>query len=254
MSETCRPTVIIGNWKMNKSIVEARAFIAGLALTGHRASTQVGLAVPFTMLEAAAEAARGSGIAIGAQNVCEAAEGAFTGEISCAMLKDAGASFVIVGHSERRRLYHESDATVNKKTLLALDTGLRVFLCIGETSEQRHAGRAHAVLREQLLKSLNNVKTVQFDQIVLAYEPVWAIGTNQTATAEQAEEAQHFCREAIAKAWNAEVAENLVIQYGGSVRPENAEALLAKPDIDGLLVGGASLSLDSFQQNHPTLV
>ncbi len=248
MPDVLRPTVIVGNWKMNKTIIEARAFIAGLALTAHRPTTQVGVAVPFTMIAAAAEAARGSAIAIGAQNVSDMPDGAFTGEISCAMLKDAGASFVIIGHSERRRLYGENDEIVNRKALSAIAAGLRALVCIGETLEQRKGGSTQAVLAEQLVKGLKGFTPAHFEHLVLAYEPLWAIGTHQTATPEQAQETQHFCREKLAGEWGSDIAAKVVIQYGGSVRTDSAQALLVQPDIDGLLVGGGSLSLESFSK------
>lgn len=248
MAHALRPVLIIGNWKMHKTIVEARTFVSGLAVAASHCPVQVGLAVPFTMIAASAEAARGTTIAIGAQNAHEAPEGAFTGEISCQMLKDAGASFVIIGHSERRRLFHEDDALVNRKAKSALDIGLRTVVCVGETIEQHKANKTNDILREQLMRSLDGITSEQLKHVVLAYEPVWAIGTGLTATPEMAQAVQHFCRGIIAEKWGTPAAEALVIQYGGSVKPDNAEALLEQPDVDGLLVGGASLELESFSK------
>jgi triosephosphate isomerase len=246
LTESVRPTVIIGNWKMHKTIAESTAFVTSLGFVVRNCSTLVGLAVPFTMITAAADAARGTMVAIGAQNASDAEEGAFTGEISCRMLKDAGASFVIVGHSERRHLFHEDNAFINRKVKRALSDGLRPLLCIGETGEQHQQGTTHEVLEKQLREGLADVSPQQMESIVLAYEPVWAIGTNKTATPEIAQANHHFIRECVAKQWGKYVADRIVIQYGGSVKPENATALLDQPDIDGFLVGGASLSLDSF--------
>jgi triosephosphate isomerase len=246
IAESVRPTVIIGNWKMHKTIAESAAFVTSLAFVVRHSSTQVGLAVPYTMITAAADAARGALIAIGAQNVFDAEEGPYTGEISCRMLKDAGASFVIIGHSERRHLFHEDNAWINRKVKRALNDGLRVVLCIGETLEQHQTGKTHAVLHEQLTECLKDVGERQIESLIIAYEPVWAIGTNQTATPEIAQASHHFIRNEIAKKWGKPASERLIIQYGGSVKPENAAALLNEPDIDGLLVGGASLVLDAF--------
>lgn len=246
MTHAPRPTVIIGNWKMHKTIIEARTFVSGLAVAASNCQAQIGLAVPYTMIAAAAEAAKGTTIAIGAQNVHENPEGAFTGEISCNMIKDAGASFVIVGHSERRQHFHEDNRLVNRKLKIALNNDLRVIVCIGETGEQYKAGKTKAVLQEQLLQSLEGLEQEQMQHVILAYEPIWAIGNGSTANPEIAEQAQNFCRQIIAEKWGENAAGNLVIQYGGSVKPENATTLLEQPDIDGLLVGGASLNIDSF--------
>lgn len=241
-----RSTTIIGNWKMNKLIAEARSFVSGLALTILPSHAYVGLAVPFTMITAAAEAARGTAIAIGAQNVSEREGGAFTGEVSCLMVKDAGGSFVLVGHSERRQLFHETDALVNKKTKRALADGLKPVVCIGETLEQHEAGKTDEVLRGQLTNSLKDLTADEVERLIIAYEPVWAIGTGKTATANAAQSAHAFCRDLLKENWGKSAAERVVIQYGGSVKPDNAKDLLDQTDVDGLLVGGASLSLDSF--------
>lgn len=248
MSHAFRAKYIIGNWKMHKTMAEAKTFVSSLALTKHSDLVQVGLAVPYTAIAVAAEAARGSTIAIGAQNASEHAQGAYTGEVSAEMIKDAGALFTLVGHSERRRLFHEDDRTVNIKVKRALQSGLKVVLCFGETLEEREAGLTHEVLQRQLLEGLKEITAAELVQITLAYEPVWAIGTSKAATPAQAEEAHAFCRELIAINWGRERAQHQQIQYGGSANPENAQALLNQPDIDGLLVGGASLNLELFSK------
>ena len=246
LRESMRSRKIIGNWKMYKTIAEAKAFVASLAFVASNNPVQIGLAVPYTMISAAAEAARGTLISIGAQNVNWEEEGAFTGEISCRMLKDAGASFTLVGHSERRHIFHESDALVNQKVKRVLHNQMSCVLCVGETLEERQQGKTQEVLKKQLLQDLQGVSPDQMNLVTLAYEPVWAIGTGETATPEVAQEAHRFCRSLIAQQWGDSIAEHLIIQYGGSVKPENAAALLDQPDIDGFLVGGASLALDSF--------
>lgn len=246
MHYTSRPTVVIGNWKMYKTIVEARVFVSSLAVAISHTSVQIGLAVPFTMIAAAAEAVKGTPIMIGGQNVNEADEGPFTGEISCKQLQDAGASFVIIGHSERRQLFNETDESVNKKVCKALSLGLRVVMCVGETLAQYEAGQTESVLQAQLENGLKNLPADHLNQLILAYEPVWAIGTNKTATPEIVQSVHCFCRKTVAGILGSSVAENMVIQYGGSVKPENSAPLLEQPDVDGLLVGSASLVLDSF--------
>jgi triosephosphate isomerase (TIM) len=246
MLEVERPAVIVGNWKMYKTIAEAKIFIKGLMPVLKDISSQVGLAVPFTMITTAVQEAQSSPLAIGAQNIWDADEGAFTGEVSCRMVKDAGAAFVIVGHSERRRLFNESDALVNRKLKSALNLQLRAIVCVGETLEQYQQGKTNEVLQRQMRESLHGITAAQSTQVILAYEPVWAIGTGQTATPEGAQKVHQFCRKIAADLLGKEAASKLVIQYGGSVKPDNAAALLNQPDIDGLLVGGASLALESF--------
>lgn len=248
MEHPHRPKMIIGNWKMHKTIVEARTFVSGLAVAASHCPVQVGLAVPFTMIAPAAEAARGTTVMIGAQNVHEAPDGAFTGEISCQMLKDAGASFVIIGHSERRQLFHEDSSWINRKVKSALNDGLRTILCIGETLEQHQADKTNAILHDQLMHSLEGIKADQLKHVVLAYEPVWAIGTGLTATPEMAQKVHRFCRETIAKNWGKDTAADFMVLYGGSVKSDNAEALLEQSQVDGLLVGGASLELETFSK------
>lgn len=241
-----RPKVIIGNWKMNKTIAETKHFISGLSSVVGESVFQIGVAVPFTMIATAAEAAQGTAIAIGAQNVSDRVEGPYTGEISARMLQDAGASFALVGHSERRRNFHEDDEEVNRKILALLALGIKPICCIGETREEQQSGQTYAVLQRQLLTGLRGLGAEAVASMVIAYEPVWAIGTNQVATPEAAQETHAFCRRVIAAAWGQSVADRLVIQYGGSVNVANASSLLAQPDVDGLLVGNASLSLETF--------
>lgn len=243
-----RAVVITGNWKMYKTIEEAVAFVKELAPKVAAAQSQVYLAVPFTTIQPVAEALQGTSIVVGAQNMNDASEGAFTGEVAGGMLKDAGAKFVILGHSERRHIFHESDTFVNRKVKRALADGLQPVLCVGETLQEHEAGQRDEVLTRQLTMSLEGVSAEQLAAMILAYEPVWAIGTNLSATPEQAESAHQFIRDLVAKNWNQETADALIIQYGGSVRPNNAKSLLDKPGIDGLLVGGASLNVDFFAQ------
>lgn len=248
MTRVRRPTIIVGNWKMHKTIAEAKSFVDKLAPSAANTKAGVWLAVPFTAIQASAEVAKPTRIVIGAQNAHEQESGAFTGEISCSMLKDAGASFVILGHSERRKLFHETDICINKKVKRALHDKLRPIVCVGETLEQHQAGQAFSVIEQQLSQSLKDLNSIEIENIILAYEPTWAIGTNLTATPEQAENIHKFCREFLSHQWTSSVAEKIVILYGGSVKPDNASALLRESDVDGLLVGGSSLSVDSFSK------
>ncbi len=249
MTSLQRPYLIIGNWKMHKTIEEARDFVKHL-LDSYVPSPEkiIGLAVPYTALYPLAEETKGTSLLIGAQNMNDASEGAFTGEIAGKMLKEAGASFVLLGHSERRHLYCEDDAMINRKVKRALEAKLRPILCIGETEEEHQAGQTHAVVEKQLKEGLKDLTASQLEGLILAYEPVWAIGQGNSASPAIAQDAQHFCRQILREGWTAEWAEKTIIQYGGSVHPSNAQELLAQPDIDGLLVGGASLSLESFMQ------
>lgn len=248
MTNQGRPVAITGNWKMYKTIEESLAYFHALLPLIKGTEALVGLAVPFTAIKPLFEASKGSSVRIGAQNMNDASEGAFTGEISGAMLKDAGASFVILGHSERRRFFNESNQFVNKKVKKALAEGLSVILCLGETLEEREEGKTQEVLMEQLSKSLEGVQSAAFSSIIIAYEPVWAIGSGHAANPQLAEEVHKFCRESIGQIWGQEVADTVVIQYGGSVNPQNAKSYLDQPDIDGLLVGGASLSPETFSR------
>lgn len=245
-----RPTIIAGNWKMYKTIEEATQFVKTLSPLIEKSQATVFLAVPFTAIHPAAEEVKqlGCSIIVGAQNMNDATEGAFTGEVAAKMLLDAGAQFVILGHSERRHIFHESDVFINRKIKRALKDGLQPVLCIGETLEQREAGQTEEVLKSQILGSLEGLTEKDLSKLILAYEPVWAIGTGKVAHPQDAQSAHEFCRSVIAENWGQEVANGLVIQYGGSVKPENAANLLAQEDVDGLLVGGASLSAHSFSQ------
>jgi triosephosphate isomerase (TIM) len=246
MTGPSRQVIIAGNWKMYKTIEESVAFIQELTPLVTGCAAKVYLAVPFTAISAAADAAKESNIVIGAQNMNDASEGAFTGEIAGKMLKDAGANFVIIGHSERRRIFHESNEFINRKIRRALAENLQVILCIGESREERDSHKTEEVLSLQIEEGLKDIKAEQLDHIVLAYEPVWAIGAVEPATTEVAEETQAFCRKFIGEKWDASAAEKLIIQYGGSVKPDNAKDFLNQSDVDGLLVGGASLSAQEF--------
>ncbi len=241
-----RPTIIAGNWKMHKTVEETERFIESLSPLVQNSQAEVFIAPPVTALYSASNRFKDSKIILGAHTIHEAEKGAFTGEIAADMLLEAGARFVIVGHSERRALFFEDSAWVNKKVHRALEAGLQPILCIGESLEERESGKTEEVLKEQLLDSLEDVKDIS--KIILAYEPVWAIGTGKTATAEMAQDAHRFCREILASKWGESSAAQVVIQYGGSVKPSNAREILSQPDIDGVLVGGASLDVTSFSQ------
>jgi triosephosphate isomerase len=242
-----RKKFIAGNWKMNTSRAEAAA-LAGAIAAKVGSSTDVDVAVcpPGLYLEAVGKAIAGSAVGLGAQNCYHEAKGAFTGEISPQMLKDIGCKYVILGHSERRAIFKESNQDVNRKLLAALGMGLAPIVCVGETKEQRLADETKAVVREQIEGSLAGLSPEQILQVVIAYEPVWAIGTGLVATPEQAEEVHADLRRLLETRYNSAVASTVRIQYGGSVNAENAASLLSQPNIDGALVGGASLKADSF--------
>lgn len=244
-----RPCVIIGNWKMHKTIDQAHQFVQQLlsSFQPHEGEI-VGLAVPYTLIYPIVQDIKGSTLLIGAQNMNDASEGAFTGEIAGAMLKDVGAQFVLLGHSERRHLYGETDAFINRKLKKAVEVGLQPILCVGETKNEYDAHATHAVIERQLSEGLKDLQAEQLQKLIIAYEPVWAIGNGESASPEIAQEVQHFCRQVVAKILTDEFAQQIVIQYGGSVNPSNARDLLVQPDVDGLLIGGASLSLESFRQ------
>lgn len=249
-NSTSRPVIVAGNWKMYKTVEEALDYVETLAPLLKKSQAGVYLSVPFTAIFPTAEKVKElkAPIAIGAQNMHDASDGAFTGEIAARMLTEAGAKFVILGHSERRRLFNESDALINNKVKQALASNIQPILCIGETLEQREAGQTEEVLKNQLLQSLEEIAASELSKLILAYEPVWAIGTGNVATKEEAEQAHHFCRTVVAEKWGEEVASQLVILYGGSANPENATDLLSQENVDGLLVGGASLVPASFYQ------
>ncbi len=241
-----RSKLVAGNWKMYKTAAEG-AVLATAIRNGLRRKPGVEVAVcpPFTALTAVAQALAGSPIALGAQNLHPEAEGAHTGEISAVMLKEHGCVYVIVGHSERRRECGETDALVNAKALAALKAGLIPIVCVGETREEREAGRTEAVLTEQIRGSLAGLGD-RLEGLVIAYEPVWAIGTGLTATPQQAQEAHAHIRRLLAAMGGRDAAARTRILYGGSVKPDNAADLFSQPDIDGGLIGGASLKADSF--------
>lgn len=243
-----RIPLIVGNWKMHKTATEARAFVTALNPLITATGRSILLAVPYTAIEAAATAAKGTGIRIGAQNMHDHAEGAYTGEISARMLRESGASFVILGHSERRQYFAETDAFIRRKVHRSLSEGLAPILCIGELSHQRDSGDYGKVLQVQLEESLQGITSGQASQVIIAYEPIWAIGTGKTATPEMAQEVHHFIRRWFEERFGKEPCEKLRVLYGGSVKPDNISRLMAQPDVDGVLVGGASLEAETFAQ------
>jgi triosephosphate isomerase (TIM) len=241
-----RIPLIAGNWKMNKTVAEAEGFIASLL---PRVSTadgvDVGVCVPFTDLQAVVDSTRGSRVEVYAQNMHQAPSGAFTGEVSAPMLVELDVHGVVLGHSERRQLFAETDRALAEKVPAALDAGLKPILCVGETEDEREAGDTERKLRHQVQEGLEKVATERLGDVVIAYEPIWAIGTGLVATPEQAQEAIAFVRALVADR-DREQAERARILYGGSVKPDNAVELLALPDVDGALVGGGSLQVDDF--------
>lgn len=239
-----RKTIVAGNWKMNKTPSEAKALIEELKPLVASETSDVVFCVPAIDIPAAIEAAAGSNIAIGAENMYFEESGAYTGEIAPNMLTDLGVKYVILGHSERREYFAETDATVNKKVLKAFEHGITPIICCGETLEQREQGIAVDFIRQQIKIAFLNVTADQAKKAVIAYEPIWAIGTGKTATSDQAEEICAAIRECIKEVYDEATAEAIRIQYGGSMNAGNAAELLAKPDIDGGLVGGASLKPD----------
>ena len=247
MNPAKRRTVIAGNWKMNVTPAEATAFINEIKpMVAGKDNCDVIFCAPYITIPAAMEAAKGSNIVIGAENVHFAEKGAYTGEISAEMLKSIGVDTVIIGHSERRQYFGETDETVNLRTKAALAAGLRVILCMGEVKEQRLAGITNEVCAMQIKLDLAGIPAEDMKNIIIAYEPVWAIGTGLTATPEQAEEACGVIREVLVELYGSEVAEATTIQYGGSMNDANAQELLAKPNVDGGLIGGASLVAKKF--------
>ena len=243
-----RTPYIAGNWKMNMTPSEGAKYAAELrkAVEDAKADVKVMVAPPFVTIPAVVEALKGSSIIVAAQNMANHTSGAYTGEVAPAMLKDLGVNTVILGHSERRSYYAESDEFINSKVLLAIQEGMDVVLCVGETLEEREAGKLEEVLSRQIKVGLKDVSADQMSHITIAYEPVWAIGTGKTATPEDADSAHAFIRDTVKDLYNNDIAENLIIQYGGSVKANNVKALMAKENIDGALVGGASLSVDLF--------
>ena len=242
-----RRTVIAGNWKMNMTPAKTKAFIEELApMVAGMDKCDVVLCVPAIDIPAAVEAAKGTNINIGAENVHFKVSGAYTGEISAEMLVEAGVKYVVIGHSERRQYFGETDQTVNLRTLAAVNAGLTAIVCVGETLEQRELGYTETLLKYQTKMALTGISKEQLKNIVVAYEPVWAIGTGVTATADQADEGNGYVREAIAEVYGKDVAETVTVQYGGSMNDANAAELLSKTNVDGGLIGGASLETDKF--------
>lgn len=237
-----RKPFIAGNWKMNMTAESGAKLIKELAPLVRGADCDVALCVPAILIPAMSEAAKGTNIAIGAENVHWAEKGAYTGEISCGQLKEYGVKYAIIGHSERRQYFGETDEGVNKRTLAALANGITPILCVGETLEERESGVTEKVLDKQLSDGLKGVEDIS--KVVIAYEPVWAIGTGKTATDEQAEETIAYIRKKIGEIFCPKCAEEVIIQYGGSMNAANCKGLMAQPDIDGGLIGGASLKTD----------
>jgi len=247
MTQGLRKPIIAGNWKMHGTRSQAAALLQQLKTSCDTESVDVVVCPPFTLLSMAAEVLEGSQMSLGAQDVFWEPQGAFTGEIAAGMLVDLGCRYVIVGHSERRQQFGESDAVVQRKLQAALTHPLVPIVCIGETLAEREADQTFGVLARQLEGALGDLGVADLSRLILAYEPVWAIGTGRNATPEQAQEAHRFIREWVAKRDGAAVADMLRIQYGGSVNAENAASLLRQPDVDGALVGGASLKADAFK-------
>lgn len=242
-----RKALIAGNWKMHMTTVEGCQLAADVSKAcSEFTDREVLLAPPCNMLNEVSHVIKGSGIIISSQNVCWEKEGAFTGEISPLMVKDAGGSAAIVGHSERRQIFMETDELVNRRVKGALSFDLLTILCIGETLEEREAEKTFVVLERQIRKGLAGVESADMGKIVIAYEPVWAIGTGKTASKEQAQEVHAYLRKLIGQIYEKNIAEQTRILYGGSVKPANVDELMAQPDIDGALVGGAALDGDSF--------
>ena len=240
---------IAGNWKMFKTVQEAVVFVKELkSAVKDVGGVEIVVAPPFTAVHAAAEAARNSNIGVAAQDVYWEREGAFTGEVSAQMVREAGAEYVIVGHSERRRLFGETDAHVNRKVVAAIGAGLTPIVCIGETLEERERNETLDVLDRQIKGGLDGLTAGQVADIVVAYEPVWAIGTGRTATSAQAQEAHAHIRTRLRQWFGGDAADQCHILYGGSVKPDNIGELTAEPDVDGALVGGASLDVRGFGQ------
>jgi triosephosphate isomerase (TIM) len=242
-----RTPFIAANWKMYKSVHDAVVFVKelrGMVKDVH--DVEIVVAPPFTALHSVAEAARNTPVGVAGQNLHWEREGAFTGEVSAGMLREAGAEYVIIGHSERRRLFHETDETVNRKLVAAMSVNLTPIVCIGETLDEREAGQTLPILDRQITQGLDGLTGEQVASLVIAYEPVWAIGTGRNATPEQAGEAHAHIRSRIRQWFGGDAADHCHVIYGGSVKPDNTHALVSIPDVDGALVGGASLDMGSF--------
>ncbi len=242
-----RKIIIAGNWKMNKTCTETKEFFNELLPLIKGLDRNVIVGVPFTSLQTAVELTKGSIVKIAAQNMNPNESGAYTGEVSPLMLKDLNVEYVILGHSERRAYYNESDEFINEKVKSALKHNIKPILCIGENLEQREKGITTDVVKEQLLKDLKDLTKEEIVNVVIAYEPIWAIGTGKTATPEMAQEVHKFIRDLLTNLYSKEIADEVTIQYGGSMKPSNVVELLAQADIDGGLIGGASLEPESFK-------
>jgi len=243
-----RKKFIAGNWKMNTTLDEAKALAKGVVDTvGSVSDVDVAICPPFTNLLAVAEVIKGSSVKLGAQDVHWEAKGAYTGKVSCAMLKSVGVTYVIIGHSEQRQYFSETDQTVNKKVKAVLAADLLPIICVGETLEERKSGKMDSVIETQVRGAFEGVSAAAAVKCTIAYEPVWAIGTGETATPQQANEAHIYIRKIISQIFGDETANTIRIQYGGSMKPDNAKALLAQSDVDGGLIGGAALKAADFQ-------
>ena len=240
-----RKPIIAGNWKMNKTLAEAVAFVNDVKDRVNNENVEAVICAPFLALKDLKEVTKGTNIKVGAQNMHFEESGAFTGEVAPSMLKEIGVDYVVIGHSERREYFNETDETVNKKVLKALEHDILPILCCGETLEQREAGETKAVCKVQVEKALENVAKEDLSKVVIAYEPIWAIGTGKTATAEDANDVISYIREVV-KGLYGDLANEVRIQYGGSVKPANVAEIMAQSDIDGALVGGASLAADDY--------
>lgn len=246
MDKQNRKAIIAGNWKMNKTATEAKALISELIPAVKDAGCEVVICVPFTDLVTAVEMTKGTNIHVGAENVHFEKSGAFTGEISADMLTDLGVEYVVIGHSERRQYFAETNETVNKRTKAALAGGLKPIICVGESLDQREQGVTEELVRMQVKIALNGVTADELKNVVIAYEPIWAIGTGKTATAADAQEVCGAIRATLAEIYGEELAGGIRVLYGGSAKPENIAGFLAEEDVDGALVGGASLKADDF--------
>jgi triosephosphate isomerase len=244
-----RKKIVAGNWKMNMNLQEGLNFASSVDKYFREKpapKAEIILCTPFIHLQGVSEIIKNGKVELGAQNCAAEPSGAFTGEISAAMIKSTGAQYVIIGHSERRSFYHEDDRLLNKKTLLAINSGLKVIFCCGEVKEEREQGRHLIIVKRQLEEGLFTLPAESMKMIVIAYEPVWAIGTGLTATPEQAQEMHHYIRGLVKEKYGRECAEEMTILYGGSCKPSNAAELFSKPDVDGGLIGGASLKKEDF--------
>lgn len=243
-----RKPIIAGNWKMHKTIAEGVAFINAVKNEVANSDVEALVCAPFTLLPALVEAAKGTNVKIGAQNMHFEDKGAFTGEVSADMLLDLGVTHVIIGHSERRQYFAETDETVNLKAKKALSKGLTPIVCCGETLEQREAGETKALVKVQIEKAFDGISAADAPKVVVAYEPIWAIGTGKTASSQDANDVIAYIREVLENVYGDEISEEVRIQYGGSVKPSNVEEIMNEADIDGALVGGASLEASDFVQ------